>query len=219
MALDLAGFGASRPSESPEYTMKQWLLQITEFLRALNIDKVYCVGNSFGGALGLALAAGFPQVVGRLVLMGSVGTVFPLTRGLEKVWGYEGKNVEDMAELMDCFVYDKGRLTPELVAARYEAASDPLLQDNYRQMFRRPFETQIAMMATPDEEIAKITVPVLLIHGRDDQVIPPAVSYHLLSLISNSQLHVFGQCGHWTQIERAREFAELVGLFFAQPDQ
>ena len=53
----------------------------------------------------------------------------------------------------------------------------------------------------------------LLIHGREDQVIPLATSLSLLQWIPNSQLHVFGHCGHWTQIERADEFNRVVADF------
>ncbi|MEL0249664.1 MAG: alpha/beta hydrolase, partial [Actinomycetota bacterium] len=55
--------------------------------------------------------------------------------------------------------------------------------------------------------------PTLLVHGRDDQVIPLEASLRLLDLIDNSQLHVFGRCGHWTQIERSEEFAALISDF------
>ena len=53
----------------------------------------------------------------------------------------------------------------------------------------------------------------LLIHGREDQVIPLATSLTLADWIPNSQLHVFGHCGHWTQIEHSARFARLVGDF------
>ena len=52
-------------------------------------------------------------------------------------------------------------------------------------------------------------------HGRDDRVIPLENAYRLLGLIDDSQLHVFGRCGHWTQIEHAEEFTALVGEFLA----
>lgn len=53
------------------------------------------------------------------------------------------------------------------------------------------------------------------LHGRDDEVIPLATSLRLLSLIEPAQLHVFGRCGHWVQIERAVEFTRLVNDFLA----
>ena len=55
-----------------------------------------------------------------------------------------------------------------------------------------------------------------MIHGREDQVIPLSNSYRLAALIQRSQLHVYGQCGHWTQIEHAVRFARLVGDFLAE---
>jgi 2-hydroxymuconate-semialdehyde hydrolase len=55
-----------------------------------------------------------------------------------------------------------------------------------------------------------------VIHGREDKVIPLATSQTLSTLIPRAQLHVFGRCGHWTQIEHAARFAQLVGNFLAE---
>lgn len=52
-------------------------------------------------------------------------------------------------------------------------------------------------------------------HGREDQVIPLQNSLTLSQWIPNSQLHVFG---HWTQIEHAARFAQLVANFLAEAD-
>ena len=40
-----------------------------------------------------------------------------------------------------------------------------------------------------------------------------ATSLKLARLIPNAQLHVFGKCGHWTQIEHSARFARLVTDF------
>jgi 2-hydroxymuconate-semialdehyde hydrolase len=45
-----------------------------------------------------------------------------------------------------------------------------------------------------------------------------ATSLTLADLIVRAQLHVFNQCGHWTQIEHAARFARLVGDFLAEAD-
>ena len=55
----------------------------------------------------------------------------------------------------------------------------------------------------------------LIVHGRDDKVVPPTNSIKFHSLLPNSDLHMFGKCGHWTQIERKDDFARLVLDFFA----
>ena len=58
------------------------------------------------------------------------------------------------------------------------------------------------------DSIRAIEAPTLIVHGRDDHVIPVENSLVLLHAIDNAQLHVFGRCGHWTQIEHADEFGE-----------
>ena len=47
------------------------------------------------------------------------------------------------------------------------------------------------------------------------KVVPLATSWRLLELLPNARLHVFGRCGHWTQIERADDFNDLVRNFLA----
>jgi 2-hydroxymuconate-semialdehyde hydrolase len=54
------------------------------------------------------------------------------------------------------------------------------------------------------------------VHGREDEVIPVENSYKLLSLIDDAQLHIFGHCGHWTQIEKSAEFNQLVDNFLSE---
>jgi pimeloyl-ACP methyl ester carboxylesterase len=77
-------------------------------------------------------------------------------------------------------------------------------------MFPAPRQRWVDAMATADAEIAALPHQTLLIHGREDQVIPLATSLRLLELIDRSELHVFGRCGHWTQIERTDEFNRLL---------
>ena len=59
-------------------------------------------------------------------------------------------------------------------------------------------------------ERAALRHQTLILHGRDDRVIPLQNSLTLLDWIDRSQLHVIGRCGHWVQIERARQFTRLV---------
>jgi pimeloyl-ACP methyl ester carboxylesterase len=71
-------------------------------------------------------------------------------------------------------------------------------------------------MATPVEQIRQIAHETLIVHGRDDQVIPLASSQRLLELLPAARLHVFSRCGHWTQIEWTEEFNRLVVDFLGQ---
>ena len=73
-------------------------------------------------------------------------------------------------------------------------------------------------MASPEHAIRALPHPTLVVHGREDAVIPVATSLALAQQIPRAQLHVFGQCGHWTQIEHAARFAQLLENFFAEAD-
>jgi 2-hydroxymuconate-semialdehyde hydrolase len=73
-------------------------------------------------------------------------------------------------------------------------------------------------MCSAEADIRALPHETLVLHGREDRVIPVANSLTLGEWIPNSQLHVFGHCGHWTQIEHAARFNRLVGDFFAEAD-
>ena len=86
-------------------------------------------------------------------------------------------------------------------------------QESFAAMFPAPRQRWVDALATPEDVISALPHRTLVVHGRDDQVIPLANAHRLLELIDDSQLHVFGRCGHWTQIEHADEFNALVARF------
>jgi 2-hydroxymuconate-semialdehyde hydrolase len=148
--------------------------------------------------------------------MGSVGVSFELTPGLDAVWGYE-PSFENMQAIMRIFAYDQSLIGDALVQMRYEASKRPGVQEAYSRMFPAPRQRWVEAMAHPERKIRAISHPTLLVHGRDDKVIPLSTSLTLLNWIDDSQLHVFGRCGHWTQIEHADAFARLVEGFLDAP--
>ena len=82
-------------------------------------------------------------------------------------------------------------------------------------MFSEPRQEKLNQLALPEEQIRKIDHTVLMVHGRDDIIIPyKETSLRLLELLPNSELHLFSKCGHWTQIEKKDEFAQLCENFF-----
>jgi len=213
LAPDLLGFGYSARPADARYNKDVWVDHLIAFLRAKNVTRCHFVGNSLGGALTLALAVREPHRVGRMVLMGAAGVPFPVTPGLAAVWGYE-PGLDAMRELIGTyFAYDAKLATDDLVRLRYEASCQPGFQESYRQMFPAPHQRHLDALATDDRAIAGITAPTLLVHGREDKVVPFAVSLHLFDILPNAELYAFGKCGHWTMIERAREFNVLVQQF------
>jgi 2-hydroxymuconate-semialdehyde hydrolase len=215
IAPDMVGFGFSDRPVGVNYNMDTWVEQAVGVLDALKIEQTDLVGNSFGGALALALACRHPGRVRRLVLMGSVGVHFPITPGLDAVWGYE-PSIEKMRELLDIFAYDRNLVNDELAKLRYEASIRPGFQESFSAMFPAPRQRWVDAMCSPEAAIRSLPHQTLVVHGRDDQVIPLANSLTLAQWIPNAQLHVYGKCGHWTQIEHAARFATLVSNFLSE---
>lgn len=212
VAPDMVGFGFTERPANIEYTLDRWVQHLTDFLDALQIERAHIVGNSFGAALALTTAIRQPQRVNRLVLMGAAGVHFELSEGLDAVWGYE-PSLENMRRLVGLFAYDRALVTDELAQLRYNASIRPGFQESFSAMFPAPRQHGVDMLASEDADIRALPNETLVIHGREDQVIPVSNAYRLHELIERSQLHVFGRCGHWTQIEHAARFNELVGDF------
>ncbi|WP_298279831.1 alpha/beta fold hydrolase [uncultured Bradyrhizobium sp.] len=215
IAPDMVGFGFTERPHDVEYNLDLWIKHLTGILDALNLEVVDLVGNSFGGALSLAFTIKFPKRVRRLVLMGSAGVNFDLTEGLNAVWGYE-PSVQNMRKIMDYFAYDRSLVTDELAELRYKASIGPGFQESFSAMFPAPRQRWVSALASNEDDIRAISQEALILHGRDDNVVPLETSLRLNQLIVASQLHVFGRCGHWVQIEQTARFIRLVEDFLAE---
>ena len=215
IAPDMAGFGFTERRVDLRYDMDTWVAQALGLMDALGIEQADVVGNSFGGALALALAIRHPQRVRRLVLMGSVGVPFEITAGLDAVWGYT-PSFENMRRIMDYFAWDRSLVNDELAELRYRASIRPGFQESFASMFPAPRQRWVDALASREEDIRALPHETLIVHGREDQVIPLQTSETLLRWIERAQLHVFGRCGHWTQIEHSTRFVRLVGDFLCE---
>lgn len=215
IAPDMVGFGYTERPAGIQYSTDGWVDHAIGLLDALGIEQTDLIGNSFGGAIALALAIRHPQRVRRLVLMGSVGVPFEITSELDAVWGYE-PSLAAMRGLLDIFAHDRSLVTDELAELRYQASIRPGFQESFAAMFPAPRQRWVDAMASAEADIRAIQHKTLVIHGRDDRVIPLSNSITLNRWIDDSQLHVFGRCGHWVQIEHNREFNQLVSNFLAE---
>jgi 2-hydroxymuconate-semialdehyde hydrolase len=212
-APDMAGFGYTECAATiARFDLDLWVRQLIGFMDALDIRQAGFIGNSFGGAIALALADRHPLRVNRLALMGSAGLDFPITPGLEAVWGYE-PSAQNMRKLMQTFAYNPGLVTDAIVQSRFEASIRPGAQEQFSRLFPVPRQAKLTALATPEARIREISHPALIIHGREDAIVPVALAFKLCSLLKHAELHVFGECGHWTQIERKDRFLQVVVPF------
>ncbi|GAB7007946.1 alpha/beta hydrolase [Nocardioides sp. AN3] len=213
---DLVGFGYTEVPDDIEFTIfDTWVEQMVGLLDELGIERAHLVGNSFGGGLSLHLAHRHPERFDRIVLMGAGGVEQPMNANLEALWTYR-PSVENMRRIMDIMAFDRGLVTDELAELRYRATIRPGAQESFEKVFPPPLQRHLDAQVLGDENLRALQNEVLILHGRDDSVVPFENSLHMFQTIPNAQLHGFGNCGHWTQIEHARRFHALVADFFAE---
>lgn len=219
---DQPGFGGSyRPTEADldARSITQITVDaLTQALDSLGIERFHLLGNSLGGAAAIALAQSQPDRVAGLVLMAPGGGWLPFgptpTEGQKEMFRYYnggGPSEKKMANFIRAMVFDHRQFGEDVVRARYEAS----LEESHVEFYHR-YNAAFAKRHGMDplwRDLHKIKAPTLLLWGRDDRTITLDGAQLMLKQIRDVQLHVFGGCGHWVQLERRHEFERLVADF------
>jgi pimeloyl-ACP methyl ester carboxylesterase len=215
LAPDIVGFGHTERPDDVRYSLRTWTDHVWDFADTLGLERFSIVGNSLGGRIALAMAGERPERVARMVLMGSPGVGMTPTEGLAALRSYEPSLDTMRALLTGYFAVDPSLITEDLVRIRYEASAAPGAHEAYHAMFHDPRHAGGDLGIT-EEQVRAVPTPTLLVHGREDRVVPVGVSQTMVGLLPDADLHVFARCGHWTQIERAAEFNALVGDYLGR---
>lgn len=207
LAPDLVGFGNSEhPKDPPDGMgpwMDAWVQQSMALLDDLGVERAHLVGNSMGGAVALHLMHRYPERFGRMVLMGPIGPPHEISYQLDSIWGfYDNPTAEHMGDLINWFAYDPkaavGSDLDKIAQMRLEAAMQPEVRRSFEAMFPPPRQQHVDHLTLPEGAYEEMEHPALLVHGRDDHIVPLETSLYLLGRLPSVQLHVFGQCSHWT---------------------
>ena len=215
LMIDQPGFGRSDkpPVEGSYFTFSADAL--AALLDELGIERVHLVGNSLGGGTAVRCALNHPDRAGRLVLMGPGGLSLNVfspdpTEGVKRLMEFAappGPTREKLAAFLRTLVFDQRLVTDELIDERFEAASDPEALAALASMGASFFTHADEGMLW--REAHALRQRVLLIWGREDRVNPLDGALVALKIIRRAQLHVFGGCGHWAQLEKFDEFNRL----------
>ena len=217
---DMPGYGRSAKGVDRADPFGYLADHIRGMLDELGIDRAHLVGNSYGGSCALRLALDTPQRVDRLVLMGpgGVGTTRGLpTAGLKSLLAYyggEGPNLEKLSTFIRSYlVFDGDAVPDELIESRYAASIDPeVLADPPLQ--RPPdLRTLWRMDLTRDRRLGGLSIPTLVIWGRDDKVNKPSGAAMLAKRMPNADVLITANTGHWVQWERAELFNAVATAF------
>jgi len=222
LAVDQPGFGLSdKPEQHPQYFTHS-SSALLDLFDALGIERAHLVGNSLGGGTAVRFALNHPDRAGRLVLMGPGGLGVNLfapdpTEGVSKLGSFSappGPSKEKLEAFLRVMVYDQSLITPELLEQRYAIASTPESLAAMKAM-GRSFAGADYEDGMLWRDAYKLRRRVLLIWGREDRVNPLDGALVALKTIPRAELHVFGRCGHWAQLEKFDEFNKLTTEFLS----
>lgn len=221
LAVDQPGFGRSdKPTQHGQYFTHS-ATYLNELLDVLGVERAHVLGNSLGGGTAVRFALNHPERAGRLVLMGPGGLSLNVfapdpTEGVKKLAAFAappGPSKEKLAEFLRTMVYDQSLITDELIDERFASASTPESLAAMKAMgasFMNPDTVEEGFLW---REAHRLRQRVLLIWGREDRVNPIDGALVALKLIPRAQLHVFGRCGHWAQLEKFDEFNRIAQEF------
>lgn len=222
LMMDLPGYGQSDPRPATGHFFTVAAQALAGLLDTLSIDKVHLIGNSLGGGTALRFALNYPDRVGRLVLMGPGGLTLNVfspdpTEGVRRLMEFgapPGPSRDKMAAFLRTMVFDQRLVTDELIDERFAIAREPEALAAMAAM-GASFFGEHAEDGMLWREAHRVKHEVLLMWGREDRVNPLDGALIAVKQLRRAQLHVFGGCGHWAQLEKFDEFNELSLRFLA----
>ena len=215
LVVDQPGYGKSDKPDVRGNYFTFAAAALKALLDELDIEQAHLVGNSLGGGTAVRFALEYPGRAGRLVLMGPGGLSLNVfapdpTEGVRRLAEFgPSPSREKMEAFLRTLVFDQRLVTDELVDERFAAASDPASLKAMASMGASFFDPASYEQGLLWREAHRLKHRVLLIWGRDDRVNPVDGALVAMKMIRRAQLHVFGGCGHWVQLEKATEFNRL----------
>jgi 2-hydroxy-6-oxo-6-(2'-aminophenyl)hexa-2,4-dienoate hydrolase len=216
IAVDMVGFGKSDAPDPAhfEYSQAARVVHLRDFMRALTLPSALLVGNSMGGATALGLAAEYPAMVEKLILMGSAGLTTEIHADLLPVINYDftrdGMIALIRALVNKAFVIDDG-----LVDYRYVNSLEPEKRRAYGAIMQ--WIRGAGGLFYEPETISRVVCPTLVVSGKNDKVVPLANAYRFLELIRRSWGYIMPDCGHWAMIEHPADFSNAAANFLLMP--
>ncbi len=221
-AVDLWGWGYSERLKGKKYSFDRYGKQIVGFMDALNIQKATLIGQSMGGGISVYVAAHFPDRVDRLILVDPAVIPYPMTT-IGKIYQlpFVGEFMNAIPgdalmrnNLKTVWFYDRGKVTDEYCK---EVLQPLCIKGSYagimyilRHVLKEPYVEKEANL------LANMSIPILIIHGREDKAVPLDRSKRLNDLWKGSKLVIFDKAGHTPHEEHPEKFNKLAIEFLSE---
>jgi len=204
-APDLLGYGRSPKPDGSDYSIVTQEAFVMDFIQALGLQKPDVGGWSMGGWITLKLALDHPELLNRVVVYDPAGTRFDGAAGTANIF-----HPQTVAEL-------------NALAATLEPEAKPLPPFVARDALRTLQEMQpvvdkgMASMQTGkdllDGRLQGLTVPLLIVWGNLDRLIPVSAGYAMHGMVPSSELDVVQGCGHLAPKTCSRRVASATADF------
>lgn len=212
LPMDLRGFGAS--SVSPPWTMDRMADDVAGLLNVLRIKRAVVAGCSMGGYVALALWRRHPGRIRGLILANTrAGADTP--EGREKRRAMIGMaRAQGSTAVADAMM-------PGMVGKTTREKNPDVVESAREMLVSAPVEGIVgalqAMMDRPDSTdlLPGIDVPVLVVAGDEDVLIPPKEARAMHEAIRGSRLEIVSGAGHLTNLERPAAFNHVVTEFLS----
>ena len=210
-AIDLPGHGGSA-KDVDGGNLEFFVDVVTGFMDEMSIEKAHISGHSMGGAIAGSLAVSRPERVESLSLIASVGLGEEINA--DYIEGFIAANRrKEMRSVLGLLFAD-----PDLVNRRF-------VNDVIR--FKRLDGVDEALRKTADElfpdgkqadvpALSEIEVPMLVVWGREDRIIPAS---HSENAPGNARVEVLDETGHMPQMEAAGQVNRLIGEFLESQER
>lgn len=225
--VDQPGFGSSREPVVDRPYGDIAADAVIGLMDELGLERFHLLGNSMGAATASRIVLAHPDRVDRLVFMGPGGIGINVTgprptEGFKRLIEFSrDPSRERLVDWLRTMVFDQSLVTDELVDARWEVATAPGALEWFA-TFLAPHASKSGLSERRDPvplwaRAGSITHRTLMTWGRDDRVVPLETGLLPLQQMPNVELHVFGSCGHWPQVERKSDFERVVIEFLTRP--
>ena len=209
IAVDLRGAGESDKPEG-DYTTELYADDIAALMQELGIERAHVMGLSLGAAIGMWLAAKYPDKVKTLSLHSAWQKTDPYIATVLEDWKVAAKAIGSVPEMVIqtmfpwCFTPELYANSPDSIEAfsAFVRSRPPLSVDGYIKQANAVIGHDV------ESRLGDITAPTLVTFGRHDQITSTRFSAPLLNGISNSELLIFETASHAPIYEVAQEFNE-----------
>jgi pimeloyl-ACP methyl ester carboxylesterase len=189
-ALDLLGYGRSARPRDASYSVPMQADVVRGFMDAIALRDADMLGISMGGWIALKFAADHPQRVRRLVLVSSAGLEFPTTLHERSF------SSETLDELRASIALQTDRHLPAFILR------DLLRRSKGRGwVTRRSMASMLARRDTLDGRLQRVRMPVLLVWGTRDRIVPISVAAAMQREMPHARLVRLEGCGHLAIVE------------------